>query len=162
MLGGLKRRLARAVLGSLEIEDLKPALMEKLGRTGGPSIETPVPEEISISNFAPSAGPLITSGTPNEREDCPEERDRLVAILLANPSGLSGAELLDRYRIPPSTIEFGMRDGQVGKAERGIGATHKVGGPWAPIVPINPDLLPSGPPPISEHLARDAEHGITA
>jgi hypothetical protein len=76
------------------------------------------------------AGPPVTAETPNEAEDSPEERARLLSILAANPSGLSGYTLLDAYRIPPASIEFAMRDGQVARAERGLGLTTRYGGAW--------------------------------
>jgi hypothetical protein len=76
------------------------------------------------------AGPPVTAETPNEAEYSPEECARLLSILAANPSGLSGYTLLDAYRIPPASIEFAMRDGQVARAERGLGLTTRYGGAW--------------------------------
>jgi hypothetical protein len=96
------------------------------------------PECISLNVQPPQAvreaalqtGPPVDDGTPNEAEDTLPERARLLAILAAHPSGLSGYTLLDAYRIPPSTIENAMRDGQVARAERGIGLTTRYGGAW--------------------------------
>jgi hypothetical protein len=88
------------------------------------------PPEAMRDGSALQAGPPITPETPDEAEDSPDERARLLAILAANPSGLSGYALLDAYRIPPSTIEFAMRDGQAARAERGIGLSRAYGGPW--------------------------------
>jgi hypothetical protein len=88
------------------------------------------PPEAMRDGAALCAGPPVTAETPNEAEDSPEERARLLSILAANPSGLSGYTLLDAYRIPPATIEFAMRDGQVARAERGLGLTTRYGGAW--------------------------------
>jgi hypothetical protein len=88
------------------------------------------PPEAMRDGSALQAGPPIIDSTPNEAEDSPEERTRLLGILAANPSGLSGYTLLDAYRIPPSTIEFAIRDGQVARAERGLGLTIRCGGAW--------------------------------
>ena len=97
----------------------------------GPS-EPPLapPPEAMRDGAALCAGPPVTAETPNEAEDSPEERARLLSILAANPSGLSGYTLLDAYRIPPASIEFAMRDGQVARAERGLGLTTAYGGAW--------------------------------
>jgi hypothetical protein len=122
MLDRLKVRVARAILASAA----PPAV-------GPIRVETPDPEQVSAESFALNAGPPIGPQTEPEKPDNLEDRERLCAILLANPSGLSGYELLDRYRIPPACLEAAMLDGQVGKAERGLGATGLIGGPWAPI-----------------------------
>jgi predicted component of type VI protein secretion system len=88
------------------------------------------PLEAARGEAGLQAGPPVTDGTPNEAEDSPEERARLLAVLAAHPSGLSGYTLLDTYRVPPSTIELAMRDGQVARAERGLGLTARYGGAW--------------------------------
>jgi hypothetical protein len=88
------------------------------------------PPEATRDVSALQTGPPVDDGTPNEAEDTLPERARLLAILAAHPSGLSGYTLLDAYRIPPSTIENAMRDGQVARAERGIGLTTRYGGAW--------------------------------
>jgi hypothetical protein len=101
------------------------------GPHAGNQVTPPAPPPEAMRDAAAlQAGPPVTDGTPNEAEDSPAERARLLQVLAANPSGLSGYTLLDAYRIPPSTIEFAMRDGQVARAERGLGLTTKFGGAW--------------------------------
>jgi hypothetical protein len=96
----------------------------------GAAMPAAPPSEGMPDGTALQAGPPVTAETPNEAEDSPGERARLLSILAANPSGLSGYTLLDAYRIPPSTIELAMRDGQVARAERGLGLTTRYGGAW--------------------------------
>jgi hypothetical protein len=90
----------------------------------------PAPPPEVMQDPALQAGPPVTDTTPDEAEDSPEERARLMWILAAHPSGLAGYTLLDAWRIPPSTIEFAIRDGQVARAERGLGLTTRYGGAW--------------------------------
>jgi hypothetical protein len=75
-------------------------------------------------------GPPVTVDTPNKPEDIPEEQARPPSTLAMHPSSLFGYTLPGAYRIPPSTIEFAMGDGQAARAERGLGLTHRYGGPW--------------------------------
>jgi hypothetical protein len=95
-----------------------------------PTAVLPPPPTAVRDGSALEAGPPITAETPEEAEDSPEERARLLSILAANPSGLSGYTLLDAYRIPPSTLELACASGQVARAERGLGLTTSYGGAW--------------------------------
>jgi hypothetical protein len=94
------------------------------------SVPGPPPEAVRDGTGL-QAGPPITDSTSDEAEDSPEERARLLSILATHPSGLSGYTLLDAYRVPPSTIEFAMRDGQVTRAERGLGLNPNL---WRAVV----------------------------
>jgi hypothetical protein len=98
--------------------------------TCSPASAPAPPPQAMRDGSALQAGPPVTDTTPNEAVDTPADRARLLQVLAAHPSGLPGYTLLDAYRIPPSTIEFAMRDGQVARAERGLGLTTKFGGAW--------------------------------
>jgi hypothetical protein len=131
--------LAARLAESFSAEQRAQLIAALLAVPGQPPVMAGVPGTGSAGAVPPpeamrepvlQAGPPVNDGTPNEAEDTPEERARLLEILAAHPSGLSGYTLLDAYRIPPSTIELAMRDGQVGRAERGLGLTTRYGGAW--------------------------------
>jgi hypothetical protein len=115
---------AQLIAALLATQPMVPRHAPDLGLPPAP------PPEAMRDAAALQAGPPVTDSTPAEAEDSREERARLLSILAANPSGLSGYTLLDAYRIPPSTIELAMRDGQVARAERGLGLTTRYGGAW--------------------------------
>jgi hypothetical protein len=73
---------------------------------------------------------MVILGFADEKADSPDERARLLDILLRNPSGLPGETLLDVHKIAPQTIELAIREGQVARAERGLGVTVAHGGAW--------------------------------
>jgi hypothetical protein len=97
----------------------------------------PPTERVTSENFSLNSGPAlaVVDGNlvdPPEALDTPEERRRLLMLLREdqNLSGIPGTVLLDQHRIPPQTIELAQREGQIARAERGLGLARKVGGPW--------------------------------